>query len=65
MARAKKRTVTAAVTPEDYAKLKRMEAETHGIMSLAALSGTLLHFALEEGPETLGKRFREAMDHEA
>lgn len=64
VARAKKKTVSAAVTPEDHAILKRMEAETGGLMSLAALSGTLLHFALEQGPEMLGRRLREASDRQ-
>jgi hypothetical protein len=39
-----------------------MEAETQGLVSLAALSGTLLHFALEAGPETLAQRLRQAAD---
>jgi hypothetical protein len=57
-----KRTVEAAITPEDYAVLERLQALSKKHLSMAAIAGTLLGLAIPQGPKVFGDLFQRALD---
>lgn len=60
--RKNKRTVAAAITPEDYRVLERVQELSKRHLSMAAIAGTLLALAIPEGPKVLGDLYQQALD---